>query len=124
MNINYHKNIIILTFRMNYDIIETGDIMKLDIIEFDRLPELAKSLRQAIDSQVKRVPISSDNDEYLSWEELVSYLGETFDIINNRQRALGKDGFTKTINNILREGRVDILRKALKEYNPKLYGDF
>ena len=113
-----------MTFNTIYDTIHMGDNMNYTVIEFDGLPELAKKLKLVIHCYEKALPFP-DSDTIFTWKELVSYLGKTFDIINNRQRALdkasGQDGFAKTINNVLRKSRVSTLKKALKEYNPILY---
>ena len=94
----------------------------IDSKVYKSLTELALAIRHRIDSYDKKVPLPG-TEVILSWASLVASVGDIFDTIENRKRALAKGGFSKTMYNVLREGRVDILRKALKEYNPELYID-
>ena len=122
-NIKFHNsiyNLKILTLQNIFNIITNGDEMNIE--EYKSLPELANKLKTAIDSHEKKL-VFPDSQTILSWKELVSYLGDTFAIPRNRQRALSRGGFAKTIHSILRGGRVETLRKALKEYDLKLYED-
>ena len=97
------------------------NMSKLQIVEYNKVLDLAKDLKIAIDSFLKKIP-AKDTTHILTWEELTEYIGETFDIITNRKIAIESNGFVSTISNNIGKKREQLLRRALKEYNSDIYG--
>lgn len=110
-----------MTF-LTIDVIINVEVICMIIksMEFQNVIECSKHLKLVIDSYNKKLPFG-EPEKIFSWNDLVYYLGETFDIIKNRQLCFGNNGYVSTMHNILRPSRVMTLTKALKEYNLDLY---
>ncbi|MDR1175970.1 MAG: hypothetical protein LBK83_10940 [Treponema sp.] len=57
-----------------------------------------------------------------TWDMLVEYLGKLLDIEGNRILFLKLSGVAATVKTVLRDEKYKLLVKAIKEYNPSLYG--
>jgi hypothetical protein len=91
--------------------------------EYPTCKELAITIRDAIDSNSKRIIFLPANRVF-EWKELVDFLGRTFEIEKNRRMAFkpGPTGpFSQVIKSTLRENRVQVLKKALLEFNEPEY---
>lgn len=87
---------------------------------FPSIRAFAASVKHMIDCHASKVP-PSEGCPILSWEELVQYLGKCMDYSTNRKMLLKVSGPSKTFQTILRDDRMDLFIKALKEYSPELY---
>lgn len=85
--------------------------------------DLAVEIRKNIDSYLKKIPFD-DSEQIHNWKTLVEYIGSVFDKAENRRLAIEGNGFTKTVNTVLRKNRLEFLVKALKEHSPCDYNDF
>jgi hypothetical protein len=96
----------------------------LEIIEYSTTKKLGIALRDAIDSNSKRIPFQPAQ-KILEWQDLVDFVGKTFEIEKNRKRAF-KSGldtpFSQVLKDTLRDNRVAVLKKVLLEYDKSQYG--
>jgi hypothetical protein len=93
-------------------------------MEYPTSKKLSIALRDAIDSNSKRIPFQPAQ-KILEWQDLIDFVGKTFDIEKNRKRALkpGLDSpFSQVLRDTLRENRIAVLKKILLEYDKSQYG--
>jgi hypothetical protein len=96
----------------------------MEIKEYHTGKKLGIALRDAIDSNSKRV-VFQPAQKILEWQDLVDFVGKTFEIEKNRKMAFksGLDSpFSQVLRDTLRENRIGVLKRILVEYDKSQYG--
>ena len=88
---------------------------------FTKIRPLTKHLKYVLDCYGGKVAPFKGYPIF-TWDMLVEYLGKLLDIDGNRILFLKLSGVAATVKTVLRDEKYKLLVKAIKEYNPSLYG--
>jgi hypothetical protein len=89
---------------------------------FTKIRPLTGHIKHVLDSYVGKVSPFKEGPIF-TWAMLVEYLGKLLDIDGNRILFFKLSGVAATVKTVLRDEKYNLLLKALKEYNPSLYGN-
>ena len=88
---------------------------------FTKIRPLAEHLKYVLTCYGGKIPPFKGHP-FFKWDMLVEYLGKLLDIEKNRILFLKIGGVAATVKTVLREEKYQLLVKALKEYDPSVYG--
>jgi hypothetical protein len=95
--------------------------MDLSYETFTKIRPLAEHLKHVLTCYGGKVSPFKGHPIF-TWDMLVEYLGKLLDIEENRILFLKIGGVAATVKTVLRDEKYQLLLKAIKEYNPSIYG--
>jgi hypothetical protein len=91
-----------------------------DVRVFGSVRQFAEHVKHMIDCHTIRES-PAEGCPIPSWDGLVQHFGKLMDYATNRKTLLKPSGISKTFRTVLRDDRLELFKKALREYNPEFY---
>lgn len=88
---------------------------------YTKVRPLASHIKQILSNYGSRIPSVVGRDVFTE-ENLISYIGGLFDIIDNRKLLIKQNKIAGTFKSLLTSAEYELFIKSLKEHNTKLYG--